>query len=157
MKKFLIVIGIGVAILVGLFLLAQLVPYGRNHANPPVLAEPTWDSPRTRALFMQTCGDCHSNETVWPWYTNIAPISWMIQNHVDEGREKFNVSAWGYQEENEAEEAVELYTHGEMPPKSYLPAHPEARLNDADRQALIDGMFATFGSELREGQGEDDD
>jgi mono/diheme cytochrome c family protein len=140
-----------------LLLLAQLVPYGRDHTNPPVLAEPAWDSPRTRTLFIQTCGDCHSNETVWPWYTNIAPISWMTQNHVDEGREKFNVSAWGYQEENEAEEAVELYQHGEMPPRSYLPAHPEARLNAADRQALIDGLFATFGAELREAEGDDDD
>lgn len=146
-----------IGLLVGVLLLIQLVPYGRDHTNPAVLAEPAWDSPRTRALFMRTCGDCHSHETVWPWYSNIAPISWMIQNHVEEGRSQFNVSAWGYQDENEAEEAVERYIHGEMPPKSYLPAHPEARLNQADRQALIDGMFATFGSELREGGDEEDD
>jgi mono/diheme cytochrome c family protein len=138
-----------------LLLLVQLVPYGRNHTNPQVLAEPAWDSPRTRQLFMRACGDCHSYETAWPWYTNLAPVSWMIQRHVDEGRAKFNVSAWGYQDENEAEEAVELYLHGEMPPRSYLPAHPEARLSGTDRQALIDGLFATFGSELRQGEEED--
>jgi mono/diheme cytochrome c family protein len=155
MKTVVKMIAILAGVLLVLLLLAQLVPYGRDHTNPAVLAEPNWDSPHTRQLFMQTCGDCHSNETVWPWYTNIAPVSWMIQNHVDEGRSQFNVSAWGYQE-NEAEEAVELYMHGEMPPKSYLPAHPEAQLNGADRQALIDGMLATFGSELR-GSKENDD
>jgi len=138
-----------------LIILLQLVPYGRNHVNPPVIAEPAWDSPNTRTLFMQTCGDCHSNETIWPWYSNVAPVSWILYNHVEEGRSQFNVSAWGYQE-NEAEEAVELYIHGEMPPKSYLPAHPEARLSGEARQALIDGMFATFGSELRNGEGEDE-
>jgi hypothetical protein len=145
-----LVIGVGV-----LLVILQLVPYRRNHANPPVLAEPAWDSPRTRTLFMQTCGDCHSNETIWPWYNNIAPVSWMVYQHVEEGRSQFNVSAWGYQE-NEAEKAVELYIHGEMPPKSYLPAHPKARLSNVDRQALIDGMFATFGSELRDDKENDD-
>ena len=156
MKTLLKIFAILFAGLLVLLLLAQLVPYGRDHTNPAVLAEPAWDSPRTRQLFMQTCGDCHSNETVWPWYSNLAPISWMLYRHVDEGRSKFNVSAWGYQE-NEAEESVELYVHGEMPPKSYLPAHPEARLNEADRQALIDGLFATFGGELRDGEGEGED
>jgi mono/diheme cytochrome c family protein len=151
LRKILVFLFVGA---LGLLALIQLVPYGRRHTNPPVLGEPAWDSPRTRALFMRVCGDCHSNETVWPWYTNIAPVSWMIQNHVDEGRRKFNVSAWGYQEENEAGEAVELYQHGEMPPRSYLPLHPEARLNAADRQALIDGLFATFGAEKREGEGD---
>lgn len=73
-------------------LLIQLVPYGRAHTNPPVVMEPQWDSAVTRETFYRACGDCHSNQTVWPWYSNIAPISWMIQNHVDEGRTKFNAS-----------------------------------------------------------------
>ena len=54
----------------------QLVPYGRDHSNPPVTAEPNWDSPETRALFKRACFDCHSNETVWPWYAYVAPFSW---------------------------------------------------------------------------------
>ena len=151
-KRLMIFLIIGCAAVI---ILLQLVPYGRKHINPAVIAEPAWDSPDTRTLFMQTCGDCHSNETIWPWYSNVAPVSWILYNHVEEGRSQFNVSAWGYQE-NEAEEAVELYIHGEMPPKSYLPAHPEARLSGEARQALIDGMFATFGSELRNGEGEDE-
>lgn len=148
-KRLLLVLVVTAA---AVFVLMQLVPYGRNHTNPPVLAEPNWDSPRTRTLFMQTCGDCHSNETVWPWYSNIAPVSWMVQNHVDEGRARFNISAWGYQE-NEGDEAAELYQRGEMPPRNYLPAHPEARLNPADCQALLNGLLATFGGK----EGEDDD
>ena len=63
-----------VIVIVG-FLAIQLVPYGRTHTNPPVTAEPAWDSPQTRALAVRACFDCHSNETVWPWYTSIAPIS----------------------------------------------------------------------------------
>ena len=76
-----IVIAVVVAILV-----LQLIPYGRNHNNPPVVAEPAWDSPATRTAFMQACGDCHSNETTWPWYSQVAPMSWLIQHDVDEGR-----------------------------------------------------------------------
>ncbi|MCJ7766385.1 MAG: heme-binding domain-containing protein, partial [Thiovulaceae bacterium] len=73
-------------------LLIQIVPYGREHANAPVVAEPQWDTPETRALFFRACADCHSNETKWPWYSNVAPVSWMVQYDVNEGREKFNVS-----------------------------------------------------------------
>ena len=82
--------------LIGLLLLAfvaiQLVPYGRDHDNPAVIAEPNWDSPQTRDLFMTACGDCHSYETEWPWYSNIAPVSWLVQHDVEEGREKLNFS-----------------------------------------------------------------
>ena len=73
MKKLMIV----VAVLAGLFLAIQFVPYGRDHSNPPVIGEPTWNSPETRALAVRACFDCHSNETVWPWYSNIAPVSWL--------------------------------------------------------------------------------
>ena len=79
--------------LTGLLLLlaaAQLVPYGRDHDNPPVVAEPAWGSPATRELARRACFDCHSNETQWPWYSNIAPLSWLIQRDVDEGRDELN-------------------------------------------------------------------
>jgi len=136
--------------LIGLLALAfvaiQLVPYGRDHENPPVVAEPDWNSQETRTLFMTACGDCHSNETVWPWYSNIAPVSWLVQHDVEEGRGELNISRWG-QGENEAHEAAEAVQEGEMPPPIFLVTHPEARLSDADKQALIQGLVATFGGE----------
>ncbi|HSR74031.1 MAG TPA: heme-binding domain-containing protein, partial [Sulfurovum sp.] len=69
----------------------QFIPYGKDHVNPQVIAEPEWDSKQTRDLFVRACADCHSNETKWPWYSNIAPLSWLIQYDVEEGREHFNV------------------------------------------------------------------
>ncbi len=123
----------------------QFVPIGRNHTNPPVIAEPNWDSPQTRQLFFRACADCHSNQTVWPWYSNIAPVSWLIERDVREGRQKFNVSEWGTGRENEGKEAAELVRSGEMPPWFYLPLHPSARLSPAEKQALIQGLTATFG------------
>lgn len=131
--------------LVVLFVLIQFIPYGKDHTNPPVIAEPNWDSPRTKELFMRACGDCHSNETKWPWYSNIAPLSWSIYHHVVEGREHFNVSMWGHQKKNEGEDAAEEVEEGEMPLKSYLLAHPEARLSDSEKKELIEGLKKTFG------------
>lgn len=130
--------------LVGLGLVIQLVPYGRAHENPAVLQEPEWDRPETREIFFRTCKDCHSNETVWPWYSFVAPASWLVQRDIDEGRSHFNVSEWG-RKRNHGDEAAEMVRKGEMPPWFYLPAHPEARLSDAAKEALIAGLVATFG------------
>lgn len=130
--------------IVVLLVLIQLVPYGRAHTNPPVVQEPAWDSPTTRALAKRACFDCHSNETAWPWYTNIAPVSWMIQRHVDEGRQKLNFSDWGNSRERELDEIAEVILEGEMPLPNYLPMHPEARLTPAEKQALIDGLNASL-------------
>jgi len=128
------------------FLLIQLVPYGRAHTNPPRTGEPSWSAPRTRQLFLNSCGDCHSNETRWPWYSHVAPASWLVQRDVEEGRSHFNVSEWG-REGNEGDEAAEELESGEMPPWFYLPLHPEARLSAADEQALLSGLRATFGED----------
>lgn len=138
-----------VAVASGGFLLIQLVPYGRDHTNPPVIQEPTWDSPQTRALFMRACADCHSNTTVWPWYSNVAPVSWLVYRDTMEGRQKFNVSEWNRPQEGE--DAAEAVISGEMPPLIYLPTHPEARLSAAEKEQLIRGLQATFGGEQRNG------
>ncbi|MBK8430139.1 MAG: heme-binding domain-containing protein [Chloroflexi bacterium] len=122
----------------------QLVPYGRNHINPPVLGEPNWDSPETRELFYRACGDCHTNETVWPWYSNIAPVSWLVQHDVDEGRHELNLSEWGYIANKEADESSEAIEEGEMPMPVYLITHPEARLTEAEKEALMRGLDRTF-------------
>jgi mono/diheme cytochrome c family protein len=124
-----------------LLLVLQLVPYGRDHANPrgrPV----AWDSPRTEELMRGACMDCHSYETEWPWYSNVAPISWLVQNDVDEGRDRLNVSLPG---RVDAEEMIEAIQEGEMPPWQYKPLHAGARLSDSEKQELIRGIRATFG------------
>ena len=135
-----------VVLVVVLFGLIQLVPVQRT--NPPVVAEPPWDSPETRALAVRACFDCHSNETVWPWYAYVAPVSWLVVHDTDEGRQHLNFSEWSAAStggrENPADEAGEKIAEGEMPPGNYLPLHPAAQLTDAEMQALIDGLAASL-------------
>jgi hypothetical protein len=133
----------GVVGLVGLLILIQFVPYGRNHTNPSVVSQPAWDSTQTHDLAVRACFDCHSNETVWYWYSNIAPFSWLIQRDVDEGRRRLNFSDLGARGAGESAEAVR---EGSMPPAIYVLLHPSARLSQADKAALEAGLTATFGS-----------
>jgi hypothetical protein len=145
-KKVLKIILLVVVIVLAVgFVLAQLVPYGRDHSNPPVIGEPNWDSPQTRELAERACFDCHSNETRWPWYTNIAPFSWLTQHDTEEGRSELNFSTWGSGGEGrEPDEAIEAVSEGEMPPDMYLMVHADARLTPEERQALIEGLRATI-------------
>jgi hypothetical protein len=136
-----------VAVLVICPLLLQLVPYGHSHTNPPVVSEPKWDSPQTRALAVRACFDCHSNETKWPWYTNVAPVSWLIQNDVDGGRRRLNFSDWGAPTRGEGRnpsEIVRTIQRGSMPPWFYLPPHPDANLTPAEKDQLIQGLQTTL-------------
>ena len=134
-------------LLVILLVVIQFFPMGKDHTNPPVIAEPTWDSPKTKELFDRACADCHAHTTKWPWYSNVAPVSWIIADHVVEGREHFNVSAWGVQKHNKGDEAAEEVEKGEMPVFGYTFAHPEARLTKEEKALLIQGLKATFGEE----------
>lgn len=149
----------GAAILLGGLLVIQVIPYGREHSNPPVEVEPSWDTLRTRDLAVRACFDCHSNETVWPWYSNVAPVSWLVQRDVYEGREELNYSEWNRPQEGE--ESAETVREGSMPPRSYLLTHPDARLTETEMAALAEGLAATFGTESdgenEEGEFEDDD
>jgi hypothetical protein len=125
----------------------QLVPYGRDHRNPPDGVVAALDAPETEALAARACFDCHSNRTKWPWYASVAPLSWRIQSHVAEGREALNFTAFqsGSEEMTEAAgEAGETVTEGEMPPRDYLLMHPEARLSAAEKATLVRGLNATF-------------
>lgn len=105
--------------------------------------EPAWDSPQTRQLAVRACFDCHSNETTWPWYSNVAPISWLTQRDVDEGRAELNFSEWNRPQKTD--DIVKSVQEGEMPPAIYYPTHPDANLPAGERQALIQGLTATFG------------
>jgi len=133
-----------VGLLVVGFVAIQLVPVQRT--NPPVTSEPNWDSPETRALAERACFDCHSNETKWPWYSYVAPVSWLVAHYVEEGRQVLNFSEWDQVrgEGREPGEMSEVIASGWMPPASYVNRHPEARLTDAERQQLIDGLNASL-------------
>lgn len=143
---------IGAAVLL---IAIQVVPYGRAHDNPPVTGAPTWVDAEVKALFTDACADCHSNETRWPWYTNVAPISWITTLHVVEGREAFNVST--YPRVGEGDEAAETIEEGEMPQRSYVLLHPEARLTVGERAVLADGLHRMFGEGSPAATGEHDD
>lgn len=149
-------LGTALLVLIGAFVLIQLVPYGRDHANPPVVQEPAWDSQGTQSMARRACFDCHSNETTWPWYTNVAPASWLVARDVEEGREKLNFSEWNRAFE-EADEAGEVVRNGEMPPAQYTLVHRDARLSDTDRELLAAGLERTLGGGSGEREGDDDD
>jgi hypothetical protein len=133
------VLGLGLLAVVGLFILIQLAPFGRNHTNPPVAQEPAWDSAETRALAKRACFDCHSNESVWPWYSNIAPVSWLVAHDVNEGRSAMNFSDWGRAAER-GQKVARQVQRSAMPPSFYLPMHPTAQLTADERTQLIAGL-----------------
>jgi mono/diheme cytochrome c family protein len=115
-----------------------------DFTNPPVVQEPAWDSPATRALAQRACFDCHSNQTVQPWYAQVAPVSWLLADHIKEGREHLNFSAVDGTEE--PEEMAEEILKGAMPTADYKFMHPEARLSPEERDSLVRGLYATFGA-----------
>lgn len=134
-KRVLLRIVIGGAVA---FLLIQAVPYGRDHASPPVVREAPWDGPRTRELAAGACFDCHSNETVWHWYSHIAPASWLLYGDVTDGREALNFSEW--QDNAQALGCAEAVDRGSMPPSAYAVAHTNAQLTDAQRAEMVQGF-----------------
>lgn len=139
--KRLVLILIGGAIV--LFLLIQLIPFGHNRTNPAMVSEPNWSSPQARALVKEHCFQCHSNETNWTWYANIAPGSWLIAYDVIKGRQEFNFSDWN-NNPGELDEMVEKIQNGEMPPIQYWLFHPASRLNEQQKQELIDALESSI-------------
>lgn len=141
-------VGVAAIALAGVltFVLIQAVPYGRSHSNPPGTGEPEWSSARTRELMVNACFSCHSNEVEYPPYASVAPISWMVQRHVDEGREKVNYSNFAT-DPGDADESIEVIEEGEMPPAYFtrFGLHPEANLSRAELDELIAGLRATPG------------
>jgi hypothetical protein len=130
------------------FGLLQLVPYGWRHSNPPVRGAPPWPSAEAEGLARDACYDCHSNETEWPFYSYVAPMSWLVRYDIDRGREALNFSLWGADGEGEDEDAgdagdaAEAVEDRSMPPDRYVRLHPDARLSDEERQALIAALEA---------------
>jgi mono/diheme cytochrome c family protein len=133
----------GVVAVVALFVVAQVVPYGRDHTNPPVTQSVKWNSPRTEQLAAGACADCHSNLTDWKWYSNIAPFSWLIYRDVQDGRAILNFSEWN-KPQADAGDIVEVVQDGSMPPLQYKPLHAGARLSSSERDALARGLRVTL-------------
>ncbi len=136
---------------VGVFVALQLVPYGWQHPNPPVVAEAPWPDAESEAIARAACYDCHSNETDWPLYSYVAPMSWLVRQDVEDGRDKLNFSDWD-RDAGEADDAIEETEDGSMPPAQYTLIHRDAHLSDAEEQQLIDAL-----ARLDELDGGDDD
>ncbi len=139
-KKFFKVLSISAGISL---IIIQFIPSSFSRTNPPVTGEPAWDAPATRATFMKACGDCHSNETVYPWYSRIAPASLLIENDIKDGRRHFNISEWD-KSECGGDDAAEEVQKGSMPIGLYLLMHSEANLNAAEKMKFVEGLQKTF-------------
>jgi hypothetical protein len=133
---------IGGAIVIG-GLLMQF--YRPARTNPPTEQTRTLGArapvaPESAAVLQRACRDCHSHDTEWPWYSNVAPVSWFVIDHVNHGRSHFNYSDWAKYDAEESsrllEKACELARNGEMPLPVYVPMHPDARLSQADVDAI---------------------
>jgi len=131
-----------------------LVATGPRGTNPPVVAEPTWDSPVTRQLAQRACFDCHSNETVWPISSRLPVAGSLIESHVLRGREKLNFSEWGVpgrEQESGSEAAEKVYEpmhyaeDDRLPQPPYTWVHPAARLTPAELDRLAEGLRLTLG------------
>jgi hypothetical protein len=103
-------------------------------------------NPQIAGILDRSCNDCHSNKTRWPWYANVAPISWFVIDHVDHGREHMNFSEWGKYSSEERKALLggfcELVTENAMPLSSYTPLHPGSKLSEADKKLICEWAAA---------------
>ncbi len=146
------VLKVGAIALVVLLVIAQAFRIDRT--NPPVTAEVDAPAP-VREIMKRACDECHSNVTTWPWYSSVAPISWLIAYDVHEGREELNFSEWGRykppQRQKKLNKIREEVDDGEMPPWYYVyPMHLEARLSAADRETLLAWVASQSAASFRQ-------
>jgi hypothetical protein len=144
------VVRIGLVLLLAVFIGIQLAPSG--HTNPTFDAKLRIDHhvsvpPDVQAILDRSCKDCHSDETVWPWYSRIAPASWLLANHVRDAREQMNLSEWGAMDADAAKdvliEVCRQIKKGKMPVPSYTWLHRSAVLSPADVTTLCTWSDAT--------------
>ncbi|MCA1623382.1 MAG: heme-binding domain-containing protein [Acidobacteria bacterium] len=121
--------------------------YRPDRTNPLIVEAETLEAStqvpeNVQKILERSCNDCHSNKTVYPWYSNISPFSWMLVDHINEGRRELNFSAWGTytnkRKRHKLDETCEQITDGLMPHNQYLWIHRDARLSEADKKILCD-------------------
>src|SRR5229473_3816620 len=135
-------------LVVGLSVLCLAIQFVRPARTNPAVDESqtifarTQMTPQVTAILNRSCADCHSNKTVWPWYTNVAPLSWFIVNHVNEARPRLNLSEWGKldrdRQSKKLQQMCDEVTDGGMPLSTYTPLHPGSKPTSADIKALCD-------------------
>lgn len=128
-----------------LFAIAQFIRPART--NPTTDQQQALESrlqvdPKVEAILERSCADCHSNHTRWPWYSNVAPVSWFVIGHVNDGRRDLNLSEWGKYDQRRQSQRLDqmcgLAKAGVMPLSSYTPLHPGSKLTEADVKILCD-------------------
>jgi hypothetical protein len=114
-----------------------------DRTNPPAIAAASLlgkTPPAVAAILDRSCRDCHSNETRWPWYSHVAPMSWLVASDVRQGRDHFNYSEWTSYSSDDQDKLLNgvcsLTKRGRMPLPSYLLIHRGAKLSDADVKTL---------------------
>ena len=135
--------------LFGVFAALQFIRPART--NPPVDQTKTIQahalvSPEVAAILDRSCNDCHSNQTRWPWYSQIAPVSWKVAGDVNEGRDHMNLSDWAQYSQSEQQSLMKHICRevkdGSMPLRSYLWMHGGAKLSTEDVKTLCDWASA---------------
>jgi Haem-binding domain len=147
-RKLLLRAGLGLLLVA---VLLQLLPFGRLGANRPVTRDAPWPDGRARELAVAACYDCHSNQTRRPLYSRVAPFSWLVARDVAQGREKLNFSTWEGSG-GDARDTAETIVDGSMPPRRYLPLHPDARLTEDEKRLLVQALEGMGGGD-RNGPG----
>jgi hypothetical protein len=134
------------------FVAIQFVPYGWWHDNPPVVDNAPWPDAAAEAVARSSCYSCHSNETDWPLYSYVAPMSWLVRNDVESGRDEFNFSEWD-RSEGDADKAIEVIQEGAMPPDRYTLIHQDASLSAEEQGVLVSALLAMGGDDDHSGPG----
>jgi hypothetical protein len=129
-----------------LLLVIQLVPYGHSHSNPAVTRAANWPAGPGEEIARRSCYDCHSNLTKWRWYSNIAPMSWLVQRDVEGGRDNLNFSEWN-RGQADLGDVVEQVSGGGMPPLQYTIVHSSASLSSTDKTQLAAALKELYASD----------
>jgi hypothetical protein len=133
-----VVLWVGLAAL-ATFVAIQFVPYGWRHANPPVTLDAPWPDEESEAIARRSCYDCHSNETDWPWYSHVAPMSWLVRSDVESGHDKLNFSTWDTGP-GDPEHAIDRVAGGSMPPDNYTRIHRGTDLSEDEVATLVGAL-----------------